>query len=144
MANYYIALLLSVALISGCSGVQTDRPYQELGRAQHFFYFGPGYLIGIEKRMISEVSDLERDKDNINWPDEPVRIIKNSAYEDRFLQPKNKDEKFGTVTHGQLKVMLATQILESRQKKGGRDISYIYNVYNVYKEDSEKVGPKYS
>ena len=78
MLNKLITTLASVLWASASyAGMQTDRPYQELGRAQHFNLRVPGYVLGIEKRSIyKEDKTLLEGIQNAERP-----------YEPRFIEP---------------------------------------------------------
>ena len=121
MKWFQYALLLSIAiLLSACSSksVQTDRPYQELGRAQHFQLHANGYLIGIEKIVKSG--------------DVPLKNLNNKdGYQQRFRALPGNDEltkernnEFHDVTAGQIKVMLASQVTRNFPQ-----LNYIYNAF---------------
>ena len=120
LTRYLLFVLILLGTTACTSSVQTDRAYQELGRAQHFFLTEPGYIIGIEKRpMRNGIEDylpgLEAGK----------------AYQTRFQQLKGdgeftgqRNKVFKRVTTGQIKVMLATQITKKFPNH-----EYIYNAY---------------
>lgn len=113
--------LLSLAFVVGCaSNIQTDRPYQEIGRAQHFNLSHPGYIIGFEKRDI-KVSDTKF----------LAGVNSENPYENRFRPPAEIDKfdteqnnRYKEVTTSQTKIMLATQITKKFPNQ-----EYIYNAY---------------
>ncbi len=124
-----IITALAATLLATVShaGVQTDRPYQELGRAQHFNLVVPGYVLAIEKRSM-----YKADKTLLEG-------IKNAArpYEPRFIEPvssnedsKTKDRVFRRATSDLIsKVMLVTHITKSVTYEGHNYTQYLYNAY---------------
>ncbi|MFO1370644.1 MAG: hypothetical protein U1F46_16795 [Marinagarivorans sp.] len=129
MLNKLITTLASVLLVSASyAGMQTDRPYQELGRAQHFNLRVPGYVLGIEKRSIyKEDKTLLEGIDNADRP-----------YEPRFVPPvsaggeggKTQDKVFKRATSDLIsKVMLVTHITKSVTYEGQHYSQYLYNAY---------------
>lgn len=135
MLNKLITTLASVLLAStSYAGMQTDRPYQELGRAQHFNLRVPGYVLGIEKRSIyKEGKTLLEGIDNAERP-----------YEPRFIEPvaaggegeKTQDKVFKRATSDLIsKVMLVTHITKSVTYEGQHYSQYLYN---AYREDLDR------
>lgn len=128
MLNKLITTLAATLLASASyAGVQTDRPYQELGRAQHFNLVVPGYVLAIEKRsMYKEDKTL---LEGIISADRP--------YEPRFIEPthgdqesKTKDRVFKRATSDLIsKVMLVTHITKSVRYEGQNYTQYLYNAY---------------
>ena len=100
--------------LTACSSVQTDRPFQELGRAAHLHLKYDGFIIGIEKRNITKKGVLLAGLDTIH------------PYRKRFSDT-GADKKFKKVTNRQQKVMIATQITSN--------VSSPYYIYNAYAKD---------
>ncbi|EXJ10242.1 alpha/beta hydrolase [Nitrincola nitratireducens] len=116
--NIYVIILSVIALVflCGCgSNVQTDRAYQELGRAQHFHLKENGYLIAFEKRKKGSLKDLES-------ADGYVSRFMPIEGNDKLTRRRN--EVFENITTGQMKVMLATHITENFPHQ-----KYLYNAY---------------
>lgn len=124
-----ITTTLAATLLVSASyaGVQTDRPYQELGRAQHFNLVVPGYVLAIEKRDIKQKDKLVLD--GIEDKDKP--------YAPRFFAPASSSDEAKTGdrvfkrTTAQLitKVMLVTHITKSVSYDGNNYSQYLYNAY---------------
>ncbi len=123
-----VTIFFLALIITGCgSNVQTDRAYMELGRAQHFHLKRDGYIIGIEKREI-EISGGKflAGLDSKNGYKKRFRLtpkIDGEKEEDIKTRELRNDE-YLSVTEGQDKVMLVTQITKNNPHQ-----EYIYNAY---------------
>lgn len=109
------------------TSIQTDRPYQEIGRAQHFNLVVPGFIVGIEKRSIfkSDKTPLEG-LASTTRPYEPRFRCKRSA-QNSALKP---DPVFTRATSTLIsKVMLASQITKSVSFEGNHYTQYLHNAY---------------
>jgi len=113
-----ISLFTIFLLSAGCSGVQTDRAYQELGRAEHFRLGFDGYIIGFEKRKLndSEWGQGYKNKEFYHHLVKPLSSQESIA--------KKRNVKFNRYTQQNIKIMMPTQIV--RQVNG---FDYIYNAY---------------
>jgi hypothetical protein len=121
--KYKSCISLFFLLLGGCSsGVQTDRPYQEIGRAEHFTLIEPGYVIGIEKKEIENHGKTLNGIQNAKIP----YSLKFHAEGESNQELK---EEFSDVTTGQLKVMVVTQVVKSVKSGGDTYNKYLYNAY---------------
>jgi hypothetical protein len=107
--------------------MQTDRAYNELGRAQHFHLKRDGYIIGIEKREI-EIGNNKflsglTSKNGYKKRFQLISKIDGETEEKKETRTVRNDE-FLSVTEEQDKVMLVTQITKNFPNQ-----EYIYNAY---------------
>lgn len=128
-------LLLGFGLV-GCSNIQTDRSYQEIGRSEHFNLNEPGYIVGIEKRNIRKNNEEFIAGINSNTPYDDSRF-KPVEETDKFSKKQNV--KYKEVTSSQTKVMLVTQITKNfpipQIKKEDKENLIQEYLYNAYKEN---------
>lgn len=120
----WIVLLLFSGFVGCSSSVQTDRPYQEIGRAQHFTLVEPGYVIGIEKIKIN--NEILGKVPNKKKPYSEY-FIENSDEKN-----KQRNDEFKSATSGGSKVMMVTQITKSVKFCGNFYNHYLYNSYSNF------------
>ena len=109
-----VILFLIVAYIvinlSGCAtGQQTDRPYQELGRSDHFNLAEDGLIIGFEKRSV--FGSEAREELLGEYAQQPLysHLVEPLSGDEKITKVRNK--LFKSYVHQNTKVMMPTQIV---------------------------------
>lgn len=134
--NSLISLTVIIAF-ECCAGIQTDRPYQDIGRAEHFILNHSGYIIGLEKQKIED-NDENRNlyQDKFKFPGD----ISCRKDQKNSLAINNRYRVFCRTTSNQNKAMIATQLVKTIYvAKTEANEAHFYNkyFYNSYHDTIE-------